>query len=131
MKQLQVSIVTPEMTTFEARVDSVVVPMYDGELGIYPGHSPLIGRLGPGELRATAGSVVHTFYVEGGFVQVADDTVAVLTGRSMKPEQIDVAAARDVLEEARDNPASKPDAAEFRNRKIAQATAQIRIAERR
>jgi F-type H+-transporting ATPase subunit epsilon len=131
MKQLKVSIVTPEMTTFDARVDSVVVPMYDGELGIHPGHSPLIGRLGPGELRATAGSVVHKFYVEGGFVQVADDTVAVLTGRSMKPEQIDVAAARAALEEARDEPANKADAAEFRNRKIAQATAQIRIAERR
>jgi len=127
MNQIQVSIVTPEMTTFDDRVDYVVVPMFDGEQGIYAGHAPLIGRLGPG----VTGSQVRRFYVEGGFVQVAGDAVAVLTGRSMTPDQIDMSAARAALEEARAEPVHQAELAEFRNRKIAQASAQIRIAEKR
>ena len=46
-------VVTPERTLFDELVEFVALPLYDGELGVLPGHSPLIGRLGYGELGPT------------------------------------------------------------------------------
>ena len=56
MAQIQLVIVTPEKTTFDQAVDSVTLPLIDGEAGILPGHAPMIGRLGPGELRVNSGA---------------------------------------------------------------------------
>ncbi|MCL4121425.1 UNVERIFIED_CONTAM: hypothetical protein GTU68_049714 [Idotea baltica] len=78
MAQIQLVIVTPETTTFDQAVDSVVLPLIDGEAGVYANHSPMIGRLGPGELRAVAGSTTERFFVDGGFVQIENNVVTVL-----------------------------------------------------
>lgn len=91
-------VVTPEETALEARSEFVVLPLYDGEIGVFPKHAPLIGRLGSGELRLKTGEVYERYYIEGGFVQIADDEVAVLTTRvsKEKPEKapsIDTTAA--------------------------------------
>ena len=131
MSQIQVSIVTPEKTTFDQTVDSVVVPMLDGERGIYADHAPMIGRLGPGELRVnTKGSATQRFYVDGGFVQVAANSVSVLTGVSMPASEIDVAKAKSDLESARAQEATNPELMEIKQKAIAQANAQIRMAEK-
>ena len=50
MAQINLVIVTPEMTTLDADVDGVTVPLIDGSAGILAGHAPMIGRLGPGEV---------------------------------------------------------------------------------
>ena len=63
--------------------DFVALPLYDGEIGIAPGHSPFIGRLGYGELRVVNGGGRTRYYVDGGFVQVADNLVSVLTKRAI------------------------------------------------
>ena len=130
MAQIHVSIVTPEETTFEAEVNSVVVPMLDGESGILPDHAPMIGRLGPGELRINTGSATERFYVDGGFVQVADNIVSVLTGVSMPASEIDLTKAKADLEKARAQEAGKPELLELKNKAIAQASAMIRMAEK-
>jgi len=130
MAQIHLSIVTPEKTTFDADVDSVVVPMLDGERGILADHAPMIGRLGPGELRvASKSSPVQRFYVDGGFVQIARNQVAVLTGVSMPAAEIDLAQAKADLEKAREQLADIPELMELKQRAIAQATARIRMAE--
>ena len=127
---IQVSIVTPEMTTFDETADGVVVPLIDGEKGILPGHAPMIGRLGPGELRIKASSGEQRFYVDGGFVQVAPDSVSVLTGKSIPVAEIDVAAAREALAKAKADEPQNADHRELRQKAINQANAQIRIAEK-
>ena len=127
---IQVSIVTPEMTTFDESADGVVVPLIDGEKGILPGHAPMIGRLGPGELRIKASSGEQRFYVDGGFVQVAPDSVSVLTGKSIPVAEIDVAAAREALAKAKADEPQNADHRELRQKAINQANAQIRIAEK-
>src|SRR5262245_8317435 len=76
-------VVTPERTVFDDVVDFVALPLYDGELGILHGHSPLIGRLGYGELRTRTGHEVHRYFIDGGFAQVRDDVVTVLTNRAI------------------------------------------------
>ena len=129
MAQIHVSIVTPETTTFDSDAESVVVPMLDGERGILANHAPMIGRLGPGEMRVTTGGNTERFYVDGGFVQIANNAVSVLTGNSIPAAEIDLAKAREDLEKAKSQTADKPELVELKNRAIAQATAQIRMAE--
>ena len=128
MAALQIVVVTPERTTLDQTTESVTVPLLDGEAGILLGHAPMIGRLAPGELRISAGGKSQRFYVDGGFVQVADNVVSVLTGRSIPVEQIDVAAARQILEKTEILPSEKSEVIEGKNKLIAQARAQIRIA---
>src|SRR5262245_25806127 len=99
-RTLHVALVTPERAVMAEDVDFVALPMYDGEVGILPGRAPLIGRLGPGELRVRQGDRTRRVFVDGGFVQVRGDVVTVLTPRALKVEEIDVAAARATLEAA-------------------------------
>jgi F-type H+-transporting ATPase subunit epsilon len=96
--RIQCVVVTPEKTLFDEAVNFVALPLYDGELGVLPGRSPLIGRLGFGELRTRTGEVVHRYFVDGGFAQVRDDVVTVLTSRAIPAEKLDPAVAARELE---------------------------------
>lgn len=125
---LTVSVVTPEETVVETSADSLVLPLFDGEAGVLKGHAPMIGRLGYGEMRITSGNETSTYYVDGGFVQVADDVVSVLTGRAMLPTQLDAEAAAKQLEEGLARKASGDEAIAARERVVAQARAQVRLA---
>src|SRR4051794_10052732 len=97
---LRCVIVTPERAVLDEEVDSVVLPMYDGELGVLPGRAPLIGQLGCGELRLRKGATVQRFFVDSGFVQVNANTVTVLTDRAYKPQEINAAAAERAIPES-------------------------------
>ena len=83
---LKVSVISPERVLFEGEVDSVVAPAFDGEVGILTSHAPMVTLLGRGTLRLTGGGGgggaaggARRFAVEGGFLQVADDAVRVVT----------------------------------------------------
>lgn len=124
---LKLIVVTPEMTVLDVRADSVVAPLYDGEIGILKDHAPLIGRLGYGELRFKHAGQTTRYFVEGGFVQVADDEVSVMTGRAAPVDEIDVPQAQRDLDEALSRSAPGPEAA-ARERDIAQARGKLRVA---
>lgn len=128
MAQLTCVVVTPEKTSLDEKTDFVALPLYDGEIGIAPGHSPLIGRLGFGEMRLRNGGKVVRYYVDGGFVQVANNVVTVLTDRAIPIEELDGAAARQQLDAAGRLPGHTDELLEVRERSIAQARAQIRAA---
>ncbi|MBW7933855.1 MAG: hypothetical protein H3C62_09645 [Gemmatimonadaceae bacterium] len=68
---LKVSVVSPEATLYEGDATSVVAPAFDGEVGILPSHAPMITVLGQG--------TPARFAVSGGFVQVVDNVVRVVT----------------------------------------------------
>lgn len=76
---LNVSVISPEAVLYEGQTDSVVAPAYDGEVGILTGHAPLMTLLGKGVLRLGDG---RRFNVDGGFLQVVDDAVRVVTERA-------------------------------------------------
>ena len=124
---LECVVVTLEATVLEEKTDFVALPLYDGEIGIATNHSPLIGRLGYGEMRLKTGGKVQRFYVDGGFVQVADNVVSVLTNRAIPVDQIDVQSAQEHLAEAGKRPANTPELMEVRDRLVMQARAQIRL----
>ncbi|MEO6778184.1 MAG: hypothetical protein ABI194_01915 [Gemmatimonadaceae bacterium] len=78
---LRVSVISPERVLYEGDTESVVAPAFDGEVGILTGHAAMMTVLGSGRLRLGT-SVSHEFHVEGGFLQVADDHVRVVTEKA-------------------------------------------------
>ena len=79
---LTVSVISPEALLFEGSADSVVAPAFDGEVGILTGHAPMMTLLGRGELRIGGGADAKRFAVEGGFLQVVDNQVRVVTEKA-------------------------------------------------
>jgi F-type H+-transporting ATPase subunit epsilon len=77
--KLTVAVISPDRTVYEGSADMVVVPAWDGELGVLRGHAPLLALLGEGMLRVTDAGKESRFRVRGGFLQVADDVVTVLS----------------------------------------------------
>lgn len=82
--KLKVAIISPENTVFDGPADMVVAPAWDGETGILRGHAPMLVLMGNGSLRVTDGTTESRFLVEGGFLQVADDVVTILSERASK-----------------------------------------------
>jgi F-type H+-transporting ATPase subunit epsilon len=78
---LKVSVISPEAILFEGEAASVVAPAFDGEVGILTGHAAMITTLGKGTLRLGDG---QSFAIEGGFLQVADNEVRVVTEKAAK-----------------------------------------------
>lgn len=129
-KALLCVVVTPEQTALEQQADFVALPLFDGEIGIAPGHSPLIGRLGFGEMRIKSGGATTTLYLDGGFVQVNDNVVSVLTNRAVPAAKLNTAATESQLAAAAERPSNTPELMEIRDRAVAQARAQLRVARR-
>jgi F-type H+-transporting ATPase subunit epsilon len=97
---IQLEVVTPERRVLAQAVDAVTVPGVNGELGILPGHTPLISQLQSGVLSYTEGGTTQRLHVSGGFVEVNDDRVSVLAEVAERPEEIDAARARLAREHA-------------------------------
>lgn len=79
---LKVSVISPEKVMFEGEARGVVAPAFDGEMGILPMHAPLMTLLGKGLLRIDTTDGERRFGVDGGFLQVVDDQVRVVTERA-------------------------------------------------
>jgi F-type H+-transporting ATPase subunit epsilon len=127
---MQCIVVTPERTVRDEPADFVALTLFDGEMGIAPGHTPLLGRLGFGEMRISQGSRTDHYYIEGGFVEVLGDVVTILTPRAIPAAQIDVEVAQEHLRSALVKEARTPELMAVRDRAVAQSRAQIRVAER-
>lgn len=127
-KILTCIVVTPEQTSLEQQAEFVALPLFDGEIGIGLDHAPLIGRLGYGEMRLKTGNQTVSYYVDGGFVQVAGNVVSVLTNRAVAADKLDLKKAEQQLDEASQRPGTTDELLAIRERSIAQARAQIRVA---
>ncbi len=100
-KAFQCSIVTPTETVFDDRVTYASFPAWDGQHGVMPGQSPLLSRLGYGSLRVDLPDGGSRWYLlEGGFAQVTDDGLTLLTARATVADELDVEAAEAELAEA-------------------------------
>ena len=97
---LQLDVITPERRLVSESVDSVNLPGVGGELGILPGHTPLISQLQTGVLSYAQGGATRRLLVSGGFVEVNADRVSVLADVAEFPEEVDTQNARREREEA-------------------------------
>lgn len=125
-KALHCVVVTPERAVLDEPADFIALPMYDGELGVLPGRAPLIGRLGFGELRVRQGSQVQHYYVDGGFAQVHDNVVTLLTSKAVPAAELSAQTAQEALQQAL-APATG-DAVDAQLRQQERARAQLRLA---
>ena len=92
--KIQLEVVTPERRVLAESVDMVTVPGLGGELGILPGHTPLISQLQTGVLTYVQDGKSSQLHVSGGFVEVRDDHVSVLAEVAERPDEIDAARAK-------------------------------------
>ena len=93
-EQLQLDVVTPDRRVLAEPVDMVTLPGLGGELGILPGHTPLISQLQTGVLSYEKSGRTFQLHVSGGFVEINDDRISVLAEIAELPEEIDAARAR-------------------------------------
>lgn len=100
-KHLTLELVTPEKVAWSAPADFVVLPAYNGEMGVLPGHQSFLVQLTAGEVRVTAGGEVRNFAVSGGFAEVKNDTVSLFAETAEDAGQIDAERARQALEKAK------------------------------
>jgi F-type H+-transporting ATPase subunit epsilon len=90
--KITLTVVTRERKIAEAQVDEVILPGADGEIGVLPGHTPLLATLRIGQLRYRTGNTMNRLVISWGFAEVLPDRVIVLAERGVLPGEIDRAA---------------------------------------
>jgi F-type H+-transporting ATPase subunit epsilon len=131
---LTLEIVTPEARVYSDTIDTVVLPTVQGEIGILPGHIPLLTQLEAGDLSVTKGGVVTHLAVGAGFAQIEGDTVSVLAEQAINEAKIDesvVEAALKRAEEAIKNAPKDIDASELERLQSAVRFAGVQLAVKR
>lgn len=119
-------VVTPERTEIDREAEFVALPMFDGELGVLTGRAPLIGRLGFGTLRLQTAAGPERYFVDGGFAQVEDNVVSVLTARAIPVDLLNSDEARSALEDAMVMPAGTPEESQLKDTAVRRARGQLR-----
>jgi F-type H+-transporting ATPase subunit epsilon len=97
---LTLEIVTPEARVYSDTIDTVVIPTVDGEIGILPGHIPLLTQVEHGELCVTKDGQSKFLAVGGGFAQIDGDKVSVLAEHAINEEHIDEKAVEEAMKRA-------------------------------
>ena len=122
-KTFRLEIVSAERSLFSGEANFVVVPGVDGELGIFPNHTPLLTKIKPGTLKfhAKDESEETLFFVAGGFLEVQPTVVTVLADTVVRGEEIDQARAEESMRNAEEAISKAPED------KIALATAQAEL----
>jgi F-type H+-transporting ATPase subunit epsilon len=119
MKTIKVSVVTPDGPVYEADVEMVSTKAKSGELGILPGHIPLVAPLEISAVRLKKGGETKYIAVSGGFLEVRPDKVTILAQAAEKAEDIDVARAKAAKERAERRLQSKQDDIDFKRAELA------------
>ena len=100
--KLKVDVITPEKRTLTDEVDFIAAPAYDGEIGILPGHTPLLTRLGMGSLRFKKGDDTAILAISGGFLEVAEgNQVSIYATTAEIMGEINIERARQAAERAK------------------------------
>ena len=130
---LKLEIVTPDAKTYSEDVEMVTLPGAEGEMGIYPGHVPLMTQISAGEVIARKEGREQSLAVGEGFVQITGDRVAILTDMAIRAENIDEAQAEAARRraEARLNEKLSDEEAAVASAALAQSLAQLKVKRRR
>jgi F-type H+-transporting ATPase subunit epsilon len=126
---IRLIVVTPERQLLHETVVEVTVPGLDGELGILPGHAPLISELGIGQLsyRTASGGRPIPLAILAGFAEVLPDRVTILAETAERATEIDVARAEGALDRAQKRLASNDTNLDWDRATLALQRALIRI----
>jgi F-type H+-transporting ATPase subunit epsilon len=101
------SVITPERAMLETDATFVAFPAHDGEVGILPHRAPLLYRLGIGELRVESPEGNQVLFIAGGFAQMVENRLTLLTEAARRLDELDAAAIDRQLADARAMPAGE------------------------
>ncbi len=101
MSTMKVEVVSAENEIFSGEASMLIATAINGELGIYPNHTPLLTNLKPGDVRVqTADGEEQVIYVSGGILEVTPKKVTVLSDTALRADDIDEAAALEAQRKA-------------------------------
>ncbi len=123
------SVVTPERAVLECEAKFVALPAWDGEVGILKGRAPLLCKLGIGRLRIETAAGTQVLFVDGGFAEMLDNRLTILTEDARAPEELDRQAASANLDAARGLTVTDDASFEARQKALQRARTQLRLAE--
>ncbi|WP_226527963.1 F0F1 ATP synthase subunit epsilon [Metabacillus niabensis] len=119
MKTVLVNVVTPDGPVYDADVEMVSVKAQSGELGILPGHIPMVAPLQIGAVRLKKGSSTELVAVTGGFIEVRPDKVTILAQAAETAESIDVSRAQAAKKRAEERLNQKTEDIDFKRAELA------------
>jgi F-type H+-transporting ATPase subunit epsilon len=128
-RQLFCRVITPEEVIYDGEADLVIARIADGDIGVLVDHSPLVSTMEPGEVRIREDDEQHVYAISDGFFKVSENLVQVLVEEAVVPEDIDVDAAENRVEEAERNLSEVSEEAEDRDRVVAEIERRQRIGE--
>jgi F-type H+-transporting ATPase subunit epsilon len=126
-----ISVITPERAVLESDATFAAVPAHDGELGILSHRAPLLYRLGAGLLRVDTTEGKRALFVAGGFAQMVENRLTILTEVAKEPDKLERAAAERALAEAQAMKSVTDAEFRARQRALAAARAELRLAARK
>ena len=126
--KVEFELVSPEKLLLSRKVDMVVVPGAEGDMGVLPQHSPAITTVRPGTIVVyEGGAVTDRIFIAGGFAEVSDNRCTVLAEEAMPIEDIDKNAVEQALSTALDDVSSASSVAERNTAETAVAVAEAKI----
>jgi len=127
-KTVRCDIVSAEKLIFSGSVEVVVATGELGELGVRPGHAPLLTAIKPGHVRISENGEEKLFFISGGYIEIQPDHVTVLADTALRGEDIDEQAAEDAKKEAEAALAGKGNVNyDEATAKLAMAMAQLKV----
>ncbi|MGD6802242.1 F0F1 ATP synthase subunit epsilon [Rossellomorea vietnamensis] len=127
MQTLKVNIVTPDGPVYESEVEMVSTKAQSGELGILPGHIPMVAPLQIGAVRLKNGNDTELVAVSGGFLEVRPDQVTILAQSAERSTAIDVERAQEAKNRAESRLNASKEEIDFRRAELALRRAMNRI----
>jgi len=126
---IHVDVVSAEEAIYSGEAEFVVLPGEEGELGIYPKHTPLITRIKPGTVRIkpASGGEEELIFVAGGILEVQPNLITVLADTAIRGRDLDEAKALEAQKRAQENLQERTGKMEYAKAmsELAEATAQI------
>jgi F-type H+-transporting ATPase subunit epsilon len=128
-KSFKCEIVSAEAAIFSGEIERIIANGLMGELGILPGHAPLLTELQPGPVRVIFdGGQEESYYVSGGFLEVQPDVVTILADAATRAHDINEAAAEEARQQALKHLNDKSSELDYTRAaaELAEAVAQLR-----
>lgn len=127
---VNLNVVSAEESLFSGRIESLQITGSEGELGIMPGHAPLITSLKPGMARIIKyGGDEEVIYLSGGMLEVQPNNVTVLADVATRADDLDEQAALDAKQRAEEHMNAQSDDVDYAEvaAELARAIAQLRV----
>jgi F-type H+-transporting ATPase subunit epsilon len=129
-QSFQCCVITPERQVLECEAQFVAFPAHDGEMGMLVNRAPLVCKLGIGVLRVEESGRKHHYFVDGGFAQVVENRLTILTEQALRDDELSGDSAQRAMIEATAMKITDDESFETRSAAMARAQVQLKLTHR-